>query len=287
MAVESKYLSVMIDRFVPTYIRDEYPIFTDFIKTYLEFCESRGQYQQLIFDFLHYLDIDEIDEVEDAAILEQYIKQYLSTFPLYRVQDIDIKKLIKNAKDFYSCKGTERSFDFLFRLMNHAGIFSFYYPDSHIFRLNSVDNGVLSGQNAFHDNYYRAFYTYEIRSSLFGYGELKSIIENVLHPVGCKTFFRRMIPDEISVGEEYQVPQSEMVNVLVTMDDSTREETEYNTNLKRYDMGNITFEDVEDGSAGLVSEMDFGDWGDTFFNMEDMTHTAYFPHQLHVYRKIV
>ena len=282
----SKPLSVLIDRLVPQFIRDEYSKFTDFIRKYLEFTEQTGNVQDVLSDFLRLIDLDQLNYDDpysyDAELIELAIQQYLSSFPLYRVQDIDLKKLLKNSKDFYSCKGTEQSYQFLFKLMNRMGSFSFYYPDQDIVTLNDTVNGLLSEEKALHDNYYRAFYTYEIRSDEYGYAELKEIIENVLHPVGCKVFFLRTVISEGDIDPN-QVPTDEMHFVFVLSFDTSEWEN-YLQNQIIYD--GVTFEDIENGNAGILSLMDFEDWGDTFANLEN-PGVSHYPHQLHVYRTLL
>jgi len=190
----SQFLSVLINRFIPEYLREEYPKFKAFIQYYLEWLDTTGNPYQLIRDFLHFLDIDQIDSVNEADILEQYTKQYLAQFPLYRIQEIDVKLLIKHAKDFYAIKGTQKSYEFLFQIMNHVGSFSFYYPEQNIMTYSNK-NHVYSGSSKYHDNEYYAYYVYEIRSDVFGYTELQDICEALLHPTGCKIFYLRIIND--------------------------------------------------------------------------------------------
>ena len=142
---DQKFLSIFMDRFLTPYIRETYSKFEIFIRSYLEYCEQQGKIIQLIYDFLHYIDVDALEDAydpynSDSDVLEEYVKQYLNSFPLYRITDIGVKKLIKNAKDFYSSKGTEKSYDFIFRLMNHMGAFSFYYPGDHVFLLSDSNH---------------------------------------------------------------------------------------------------------------------------------------------------
>jgi hypothetical protein len=294
MSNNKKYLSILCDRFIPTFLRSEYTNFEAFIKSYLEYLEQDGKITTLIFDMLHYLDIDKIDEDDpyngDDDVLELYIQQYISSFPLYRITDIDIKKLIKNAKDFYSSKGTEKSYDFIFRLMNHMGAFEFYYPGNHVHIL-SDSNHVLSGDSKIHDNYYSAFYTYEIRSTLYGYAELKDIVVDLLHPAGCKCFFLRIIESLGNMDPVLQVQVPANIEFLFEID-SAYQWKNFDTYNLIYEAGALTFEDLEDLTyAGIhrgIGKMTFADWGDTFEHMENSaTNFDWYHHQLSAYTTLI
>ena len=290
---DRKYLSIFLDRLLPNYLRETYTKFEAWIRSYLEYLEEDGKVGQLILDFLHYIDIDKINEDDpysagDDEVLQLYIQQYLANFPLYRIEDIEIRKLIKNAKDFYSCKGTERSYDFIFRLMNHLGSFSFYYPQDDILVLSDPYSTLSSGK-CLHDNYYRAYFTYEIQSTLLGYVELKDIIENLLHPAGCKCFFLRIVESE---GQDpYVVEQNQVYNIFASYSSSDQWYPQftyikiYNDREDPYYGDNLpwTFSDFEYDDVFLLSQMDFNDWGDKFKNLEDpYTNNDYYPHQLSV-----
>lgn len=281
---EEKYLSTILGRFLDSYIRKEYVRFTEFIKTYLEYLESRGNVYYLLSDFFHYLDIDLLNENDpygfDQQVLEEYVNKYIPGFPLHRIQDIDIKTLIKKSRDFYASVGTEKSFDFIFRLMNHAGVFSFYYPYKDILITSRKDEGKTSSAKRLHDNRYRAYWTYEIRSNLFGYAELKDIISTLLHPVGCKAFFLRII-DSVGAYAPEMLSVDSTFNTLL-IEKAVKEWTAFNTSSILYKGSDLTFEDLENDPTGLLGMFDFNDWGDTFENLEnsDTEDEDFYQHQL-------
>ncbi len=271
---DKKYLSVFMDRLLPDYIRTEYAKFESFIRTYFEYLEQNGKVLQLIFDMLHYIDIDrlELDDPNsngDDLVIEEHVKTFLSSFPLYRISDIDIKKLIKNSKDFYSAKGTERSYDFIFRLMNHFGKFSFYYPQDYIANLDESST-TLSGNSFLHDNFYRAYFTYEIQSDEFGYSELHDIISTMIHPIGCKAFFLRLIySDTAQDPYNYMTGEEHTVFLLET------EATEWQEYGEIQDIFNgatsWTFQELAAMSVYILSYLNIEDWTMTFDQLENST----------------
>lgn len=283
---DKKYLSVFIDRLLPEYIRDEYTKYTTFIKSYLEYLEQDRKAITLIFDFLRFIDIDKLEEDPyDSDVLEQYILQYINSFPLYRITDVDVKRLIKNAKDFYSSKGTEKSYDFIFRLMNHMGAFEFYYPGNDIFVLSNT-HCKTDDICKIHDNYYRAYYTYEIQSTLYGYVELKDIIEQLLHPAGCKCFFLRIVETILALSPALQT-QNPYTLAFAYEIISAYQWSNFDTYNLIYNASSYTFADLNSSLRG-IGKMTFYDWGDTFEHMENsVLNFDYFVHQLSAYLTLV
>ena len=210
MNTEKTYISVLTDTFIPEILRETYPKFELFIKYYLEHLEQEGEIYQVLSDFLHYIDVDKLTSGEEDILLAK-MNQYLVNFPDHLISTIQLKKLIKNAKDFNSIIGTEKSFDFLFRLLEYNGV-TFYYPCNDIMVLNKPGH-LLSGPivddtdpyyyeeytiKRIHDNNYFAYYTYEIQSENYDFIELKNTIEKVLHTAGIKLFYKRILNDIVS-----------------------------------------------------------------------------------------
>lgn len=222
---DPKFISVFVDRFIPEYMRTEYTTFRAFIKGYLEFLELDGNPYRVLADFYKFLDLDQLDPYDpyspyditddiDGDIFTQYTLQYLANFPDYNINVNLLKDLVKNAKDFYAIKGTEKSYEFIFRILEYTGKFSFYYPSKNIFRLSTLGHRLSGTVNdpydpyydstkeltskKLHDNFYYAYYTYELQSTEFGYYELKELIDNILHPTGLKVFFQRIIQNTVT-----------------------------------------------------------------------------------------
>lgn len=287
-----KKLSPLINRFLPEYIRKEYQKFSKFIEYYLEYLEEDGKVYTLISDFLHWIDIDKLEEGDpyyrgDDEVLEQYINQYISSFPLYRIEDIDVKKLIKNAKDFYSAKGTERSYDFIFRLMNYFGSFSFYYPSEDILIISNLYDGQISSGKKIHDNNYRAYWTYEIRSNLYGFAELKDIVNELLHPIGTKVFFLREVEDRLY---EYFYLYESVTSLMFVIYDlpiqwlesfSVKKIYLNESNYGLYD--EFTFYEFEGYApyAGILNSLYIDGFDDTWYNLENFQdNETWWPFQI-------
>jgi hypothetical protein len=109
-------VSLLINRQVPEFVRDEYPTFVHFLQAYYEFLENKqtGQANDLITkskDLRYVSDVDySIDQFQDS---------FFNTFANLLPQDVQIDKafLIKQLLPLYLSKGNEKSFKLLFRLL--------------------------------------------------------------------------------------------------------------------------------------------------------------------------
>lgn len=125
-----KKISVLIPEQVPDFVRTDHPKFIDFLKAYYEFTEQDGgaveQGKNLLPNF-------DIDKTNLDVFYESFRKQFLPNFPR---QTLANKALIlKNVREFYRAKGSEKSFKFLLGVA--YGIEpTFYYPSRDLFRLS-------------------------------------------------------------------------------------------------------------------------------------------------------
>src|ERR1700675_4962466 len=103
---------VTISQFVPhqtgmTYwVRENYPLFMDFVMAYYQWLEQSGNITQRSMILLDQRDID------------QTLEQFLSYFQFEFLPSIpttvltDKRQLVKHIRDFYRARGSERSFRF-------------------------------------------------------------------------------------------------------------------------------------------------------------------------------
>jgi hypothetical protein len=108
--------SLLVNRQVPEYIREEYPLFISFLEAYYEFLENKqgselNDLTKRAKDLRYLSDVDEsIDDFED---------HFFNTYASLVSKDIvaDKEFLIKNVLPLYLSKGSEKSFKLLFRMM--------------------------------------------------------------------------------------------------------------------------------------------------------------------------
>ena len=127
-------ISPHVEREVPEFVRSDHPIFVNFLEAYYEWLEQKIN----VFGRTVLLqDISDIDRTLDEYV-GHFKKQFLLNFPekLATDQDgnsVDEKTLLKNIKDFYQTKGSEKSYQLLFRLLYDSAC-DFYYPKEDILR---------------------------------------------------------------------------------------------------------------------------------------------------------
>jgi len=108
--------SLLVNRQVPEFIREEYPVFITFLEAYYEYLETQQgtQLNDLTAkakDLKHLSDVDlSIDDFES-----NFFNSYATLIP----KDVEVDKafLIKNVLPLYLAKGSESAFKLLFRML--------------------------------------------------------------------------------------------------------------------------------------------------------------------------
>lgn len=124
---KGKKLSIFAEKLVPSHVRENYPNFVIFIQKFLEYIErDLGEYD-LITHLREYADIDNTVD----GFLSEFRAEYADFFP--QTLATDLRLLLKNIRQFYRSKGTEDSYEFLFRAVFDTYV-DFYYPKEDILR---------------------------------------------------------------------------------------------------------------------------------------------------------
>src|SRR5665213_945432 len=125
--------SFLVSSELPAFVRNDDPIFIEFVTAYYQFLEqsntvvSLGGVTERTKNLLNYVDIDKT--LDDFTNL--LYKKFITDFPAEMLADK--KVILKHAKDFYRAKGTENSYRFLMRALYDEEI-EFYYPKSDILK---------------------------------------------------------------------------------------------------------------------------------------------------------
>lgn len=106
---------------LPEFVRDDYPKFVEYIKDYLEFLEQDDNFLGIANSWR--------ENLEPSLKVEPYITALLTDLGFEAGQNLAIDKnlLIHMLKEFYSSRGNEASFRFLFRMLFNADV-SIRYP---------------------------------------------------------------------------------------------------------------------------------------------------------------
>ena len=108
--------SILIDRQVPEFVREDYPLFITFLEAYYEFLEQKqtGQSNDLTQQAKNLKYISDVD-----FSIDSFEDQFFNTFASLIPKNVEVDKefLIKNVLPLYLSKGAEASFKLLFRML--------------------------------------------------------------------------------------------------------------------------------------------------------------------------
>lgn len=133
--VTSNKLSPLVNYRLPEFVRLDHPTMVSFLTAYYEWLETQQENLRYAMDLNK---VGDIDKTFDQFI-SYFKKQYLLDFPESLAfnastgQAVSVKTLIKNIKEFYKSKGTEKTYEFLFRILYDTSV-EFYYPKIDILR---------------------------------------------------------------------------------------------------------------------------------------------------------
>lgn len=139
-------LSVFIESQLPDFVTENHPKFVAFLEAYYEWLELKeNPYGRTQF-------LQELSDVDDT--LDEYIdyfkSKYLVNFPatLTVTRDgdkVNDRTLIKNIREFYKSKGSEKTYQFLFRVLYDSDV-ELYYPKGDVLKISDgrwVENKTL------------------------------------------------------------------------------------------------------------------------------------------------
>ena len=130
--------SQLVSSQVPGFVRADHPLFVSFLEAYYEWLESTGDVGQFQggLDLLSQRDIDSTFD----SFVQYFKKEYLLNFPEKLAVDndgipVNERNLVKNIRQFFRAKGSEKSYEFLFRILYNSAV-EFYYPKEDVLRLS-------------------------------------------------------------------------------------------------------------------------------------------------------
>jgi hypothetical protein len=136
MRDSSKFISVKVESQIPQFIRLTYPNFVEFLKKYYEWLEEQGKPYHFIANAMDFANVDRTT----LEFLERFAKNFLQPLPEVINDQNDIALLVKNIEQYYSARGSEKAFQFMFRLFEFKDDadheLSFYYPSEDILRVS-------------------------------------------------------------------------------------------------------------------------------------------------------
>ena len=124
-------ISVLVEGQLPDFVKQDHATFIAFLEAYYEYLEQTGKPYEIIGNLRNYFNIDKT--VDD--FLQYFKTQFGKDVPEAVFANANKPSVLKHLRDFYRSKGSEKSFQFLFRLLYQEEI-EFYYPSTDMLRVS-------------------------------------------------------------------------------------------------------------------------------------------------------
>ena len=124
-------ISVQVEGQLPDFVKQDHATFVAFLEAYYEYMEQLGKPYEIVGNLKNYFNIDKT--VDD--FLQYFKTQFGKDIPEAIFANSNKPHAIKRLRDFYRSKGSEKSFQFLFRLLYQEEI-DFYYPSKDMLRVS-------------------------------------------------------------------------------------------------------------------------------------------------------
>ena len=124
-------ISVKVQGQLPAFVKEDHTTFVAFMEAYYEYMEQQGKAYEIIGNLHNYANVDKTTD----EFLKYFKKQFGEDIPEAVFENANRPFVIKHLRDFYRTKGSEKSFQFLFRLLYKEEI-DFYYPGDDMLRVS-------------------------------------------------------------------------------------------------------------------------------------------------------
>ena len=122
-------VSVKVEGQLPQFVKEDHPTFVAFLEAYYEYMEQQGKPYEIIGNLDNYVNLDKTTD----EFLDYFKQQFGKDIPEAIFANANKPFVLKHLRDFYRSKGSEKAFQFLFRLLYKEEI-SFYYPSTDLLR---------------------------------------------------------------------------------------------------------------------------------------------------------
>jgi hypothetical protein len=133
-----KFISPFIESQFPSFYQEEGEVFIDFVKAYYEWMERYNTVtgeKGILRDSRSLLEYRDVDDTLQQFVIH-FKNKYINSLPENVVADKQL--LMKHILDLYRSKGTERSYNLLFKMLFNEDI-EVYVPSKEIFKLSDGD----------------------------------------------------------------------------------------------------------------------------------------------------
>ena len=129
-------ISSIISEYLPNFVRDDHSGFVRFVEAYYEWMEKKENPYGTSATLMDTLDVDRTLDSFIDYFKETYLHDFPKTFATsVSGNKVNQKTVLKNINDFYKAKGTEKSYNLLFKILHDSDV-SFYYPKEDLLRVS-------------------------------------------------------------------------------------------------------------------------------------------------------
>ena len=129
-------ISVRVEGQLPQFVKEDHATFVAFLEAYYEYMEQEGKPYEIIGNLNNYANLDKTTD----EFLNHFKKQFGEDIPEAVFANANKPFVLKHLRDFYRTKGSEKAFQFLFRLLHKEEI-DFYYPGRDMLRTSDGKYG--------------------------------------------------------------------------------------------------------------------------------------------------
>lgn len=122
-------VSIKVENQLPDFVKQDHTTFVSFLEAYYEYMEQEGKPYEIIGNLNNYANLGKTTD----DFLKYFKKQFGEDIPEAVFQNVNKPFVLKRLRDFYRAKGSEKSFQFFFRLLYNEEI-DIYYPGQDMLR---------------------------------------------------------------------------------------------------------------------------------------------------------
>lgn len=126
--ISNNKISNLVTSQVPFYVRNDHENFVAFMEAYYEFLEQQNGVLNISRSLLDQSDIDQTD-----LFANNFYNNFIPLIPEKTLVDKNL--ILKNIKDFYRSRGSEKSIRFLMRVLFNEEV-EFYYPQKDVLKVS-------------------------------------------------------------------------------------------------------------------------------------------------------
>jgi len=122
-------ISVKVEGQLPAFVKQDHATFVAFLEAYYEYMEQEGKPYEIVGNLNNYANLDKTTD----DFLQYFKKQFGEDVPEAIFANANKPFVLKHLRDFYRSKGSQKSFEFLFRLLYKEEI-ELYLPSVDMLR---------------------------------------------------------------------------------------------------------------------------------------------------------